>query len=125
MKKQCISSDEAPRSTVQHKRPCTDCPFARTALRGWLGELTREEWVEVLHGEERVLCHAILGPECAGAAIYRSNVCKMPRDVTLLKLPADRQLVFASPGEFVRHHEVREVRPSEEVERSDELEVSE
>jgi hypothetical protein len=105
MTRQLIVSDEAPSSNVQHTRPCTDCPFARTALPGWLGSGSPQEWLVILHGEERIDCHAIQGPQCAGAAIYRANVCKRPRDKTLLGLPADRGLVFAGPGEFLRHHE--------------------
>ncbi len=107
MTRQCITSDEAPESNIQHGRPCTDCPFARTALPGWLGDASVQEWVAMLHGETRIDCHAIIGPQCAGAAIYRANVGKVPRDQTLLKLAADRNLVFAGPGEFIRHHEKR------------------
>jgi hypothetical protein len=109
MTRQFISSDEAPRSNVQHMRPCTDCPFARTALPGWLGSASPQEWLVVLHGEERIDCHAIRGPQCAGAAIYRANVCKRPRDKTLLALQSDRTLVFAGPSEFLRRHEKKEV----------------
>ena len=47
----------------------------------------------------------ILGPQCAGAAVYRSNVCKRPHSLAILRLPADRTLVFASPIEFRSHHE--------------------
>ena len=104
MTRRCIASDEAPESNIQHTRPCTDCPFARTALAGWLGGLTRQEWVSLLHSDERIDCHAIIGPQCAGAAIYRANICKLPRDKTLLRLQADRLLVFGSPIEFAEHH---------------------
>lgn len=110
MTRQCITSDEAPYSNIQHGRPCTDCPFARTAFSGWLGDNSAEEWVAMLHGEARIDCHAIIGPQCAGAAIYRANVGKLPRDKTLFMLLADRKLAFAGPGEFVRHHEKHEKR---------------
>jgi hypothetical protein len=93
--RRAIISDEAPVSNVQHTHPCTDCPFARTALPGWLGAATREEWVQTLHSDSRIDCHAINGPQCAGAAIYRANVCKMPRDKTLLRLEANRTLVWS------------------------------
>lgn len=105
MTRQCIASDEAPVSNLQHTKPYTDCPFARTALPGWLGTVTAQEWVATLHGDGRIDCHAISGPQCAGAAIYRANVCKLPRDKSQLALPADRKLVFSGPGEFLRHHE--------------------
>jgi hypothetical protein len=105
----------------QHDKPCSDCPFARTALRGWMPSPPME-WVMMAHGEGRIECHTLLPPasegsrrgpgerkragyECAGAAIYRSNVCKSPRDKTLLVLPQDKKLVFVSPKEFLAHHE--------------------
>jgi hypothetical protein len=104
MTRQIISSDDAPSSNIQHTNPCTDCPFARTAVRGWLGGSSPMEYVMLAHDEERIDCHAINGPQCAGAAIYRSNVCKSPRDKTLLILPADRVRVFANTKEFLAHH---------------------
>jgi hypothetical protein len=103
-RRQLITFDQAKRAKGQHQTPCSDCPFARTALRGWLGSLTVDEWVLSVHGEDKIECHALLGADCAGAAIYRANVCKTLRDRAALKLPADRVTVFASPVEFAKHH---------------------
>jgi len=97
-------SDDAPHSDIQHTSPCHDCPFRREAVPGWLGEDSADKWVKDVHGECRVDCHAIIGPQCAGAAIYRSNVAKRTRDKTNLVLPADRERVFATPIEFLNHH---------------------
>lgn len=104
MTRQFISGDEAPQSNIQHSNPCTDCPFARTALAGWLGGSSPEEWMRAVHGETRIDCHAISGPQCAGAAIYRSNVCKQTRDKTQLRLLANPTKVFSSAAEFITHH---------------------
>lgn len=90
---------------VQHQRPCSDCPWQRDALPGWLGSGTPAEWVDTAHGECRVECHVILGMQCAGMAIYRANVVKKPRDPAILTLPKDKQRVFATPTEFLDHHE--------------------
>lgn len=103
-RRQFISSDEAKVSSRQHERPCSDCPWSPTSLRGWLGSLTAEEWLEVAHGEGRVDCHTLIGPQCAGLAIYRANVCKRPRDPEQLQLPANRTLAFAGPAAFRDHH---------------------
>lgn len=46
--------------------------------------------------------------QCAGLAIYRANVCKKPRDRSILTLPADREAVFAAPSEFRHHHTTKE-----------------
>ena len=103
-KRQLISSEEAEVAVAQHRRPCSDCPWARTALNGWLGSSTPEEWLRYAHGEGTSECHTLLGAQCAGFAIYRANVCKVPIDRNALVLPPDRERVFATPMEFLEHH---------------------
>lgn len=104
-KRRLVSGDEAEPSLHQHVKPCGDCPWARRSLPGWLGSRTADEWLRSAHGEDEVCCHTILGPQCAGVAIYRRNVCKAPRDAGALRLEADKVRVFASPAEFKAHHE--------------------
>jgi hypothetical protein len=58
----------------------------------------------MVHGEAFIDCHCTTNQQCAGAAIYRANVCKSPRDKTLLRLEPDKALVFASSQEFLKHH---------------------
>lgn len=77
-------------------------------MPGWLGGLTAEQWVWKAQSEERIPCHTLIGPQCAGAAIYRSNTCKSPRDKSLLVLPADRERVFSHAMEFVAYHGAHE-----------------
>lgn len=92
-------------ATTQHEIPCHDCPLRKKCIAGWLGEDSDPNtWIEMLHGESRMECHVHLGAQCAGAAIYRRNICKTPRDKSLLKLPADRENVFAGPVDFKNHH---------------------
>ena len=106
--KQLISGDEA--EVVQHQptSPCSDCPFARVSLPGWLGTESADVWMQLAHGEGSADCHALRGPDdpwaCAGLAIYRANICKLPHNRNAFKLPADRKLVFASRIEFLAHH---------------------
>jgi hypothetical protein len=104
-RKVLVSSDEATVATRQHTKPCGDCPWRRDSLAGWLGTDTPEEWLQNVHGEARIECHTKIGAQCAGAAIYRANVCKLVRDPEALKLPADRTRVFARPSEFIEHHD--------------------
>lgn len=101
-----VSADQAVRAKRQHKTPCSDCPWARESLPGWLGGATADDWVQRAHGEDLVECHTLLGAQCAGLAIYRKNVCKTPRFPDTLVLPADRETVFATPAEFKAHHEI-------------------
>lgn len=96
--------DKAKSTKRQHVSPCSDCPFSRKSLRGWLGSLSPERWLVIVHGESRVDCHTKLNQQCAGAGIFRSNVDKDPRDKTLLILPKDVTKAFASDEEFVAHH---------------------
>jgi hypothetical protein len=103
-RRKLITYDEARPAKEQHKKPCSDCPFARDALPGWLGSHTIEEWVLMVHGENYIECHTLTGAQCAGAAIYRKNVAKLPIDKRILLLPTDHQRVFSSPREFVDHH---------------------
>lgn len=69
--------------------------------------MTPEGWIAVAHSDSVVSCHALRGEteahQCAGLAIYRSNVDKLPLSPNL-KLSSDRMRVFASPREFLEHH---------------------
>lgn len=104
MKRQLIASDEATERPCQHEKPCSDCPWSREALNGWLGGRPSEDWLRDAHGDGQVPCHVIANQQCAGLAIYRANVGKLPRDPDSLRLPSDREAVFANPGEFSAHH---------------------
>lgn len=101
--RQCVSSSDAVTGKTQHTKPCTDCPMARTALPGWLGGATSDEYVQLAHSDAVVACHSIKSTQCAGMAIYRRNVVKRC-DPPNLVLPADRNAVFATPSEFINHH---------------------
>lgn len=99
-----VSDDQAEPAKRQHRKPCADCPFARTALKGWLGNPSLEDWVQMVHGEHYINCHCTTNRSCAGAAIFRANVLKICRDPKHLRLPPNKTLVFASTQEFVKHH---------------------
>lgn len=98
-----ISADEAVDAKGQHTQPCSDCPWSRESLKGWLGGIDARTWLEHAHTNTLIDCHTLRGAQCAGSAIYRRNVCKRV-DPPLLELPADKVQVFASPMEFLAHH---------------------
>lgn len=102
-RRQLISSDQAVQGVVQHTKPCSDCPWARTALNGWLGGTSIQEWLMRAHTDTFVNCHVIDNMQCAGLAIYRRNACKHV-DPPLLRLEKDHEAVFSGPGEFTEHH---------------------
>jgi len=95
--------------SAQHTTPCKECPWRRKAMPGWLGEqYAPEEFRSIAHSDATFPCHRTIGKraelQCAGMAIYRANVIKIPRDPAVLKLPQDKTSVFATPVEFVEHH---------------------
>ena len=73
-----------------------------------------DEWVACAHSDEPIACHMTFTEDddwdqegikqCRGAAIYRANVCKSPRDREVVVGPADRETIFANPMEFKAHH---------------------
>lgn len=105
--RQLLSSEDARPAKRQQTKPCSDCPWGRKSLPGWLGSQSVDYWLRVAHSEHNITCHTTGNTQCAGAAIYRKNVCYKPRSPLLLVLPADRENVFASPVEFREHHEKR------------------
>lgn len=105
-----VTGDEAIVTPSQHAAPCSDCPWARGNLAGWLGSMSAAEWLAAAHGETIIDCHALKRNaetfhQCAGAATYRANMAKLCRDPSILRLPADRAQVFATPDEFKKHHD--------------------
>jgi hypothetical protein len=67
-----------------------------------------------VHSDAAIACHPTIETEgdwdtpniqqCAGAAIYRANVHKSPRNPAVVVLPANLDLVFGF-GEFVEYHD--------------------
>lgn len=116
-----LTSKQAKQFNVQHKAPCSDCPWSRKSLKGWTGPNTTAEWLAVARDYwHPIACHTrrmakgivakLRGQtkghwECAGAAIYRANTCVRPfPNRGLLQLPKNEQTVFESPMEFEAHH---------------------
>lgn len=106
LQRRFVSGDEAQPMPTQHRKPCADCPFARTALKGWLGSTTTEEWVAAVAGEARIDCHCTTNQQCAGAAIFRANLIKVCKVPDRLSLPPDKGLVFETVAEFQNHHTI-------------------
>lgn len=106
--KQMVISSESTSHPKQHTAPCADCPWARKSIKGWIGPNSIATWIRAVHSDQRINCHTRVDGagepwQCAGAAIHRANVCKSPRDPTVLQLKPNSKLVF-SWGEFENHH---------------------
>jgi len=94
------------------RTPCSECPWRRVAPAGWLGPETAEGWINIVLGDGLIACHMTIPghdladmTQCAGAAIFRANVAKIPRSSAVHKLPKNRDEVFATPAEFRQHHQ--------------------
>lgn len=83
--------------------------------------MTAEQWCEVAHSDLPIACHTTIKTvddtghgewsemkQCTGAAIFRANVGKLPRDHRVIAADEpDTELVFAWDDEFIDHHERR------------------
>lgn len=108
MRRVLVTSNEATPTDHQHTKPCSDCPWRRDSVRGWLGPATAEEWIAVAHSDQRVDCHVLVGAQCVGSAIFRANVCKISRDRAVIRAKQDTRTVFAAAQAFIEHHDIGE-----------------
>jgi hypothetical protein len=71
-----------------------------------------EEWVTLARSDEPIACHLTLdgddewegASQCAGAATFRANTGKLPRNPEVARGQRDTTGVFASADEFLAHH---------------------
>lgn len=98
-------------------RPCSDCPFRRKAVPGWLGHSSPEGFIDCMQRDEPLPCHQTIdyedkhwlskwmaqesGKMCAGALIFMAN--KLQRH-PFKRMDKDPVNVFTNSLEFVRHH---------------------
>lgn len=84
-------------------RPCRECPWRKKSLPGYVGPTKPEDWIGLAHSDEKIICHLSRRAQCEGAAAYRANVLKRPRDPEIIIREKDKA-VFSSPKEFITHH---------------------
>lgn len=89
----------------QHTKPCKDCPWRKVSAPGWLGGFSVQYWLSAAHSDVVIQCHTNDLHQCAGMAMYRSNVCKSVR-APMLDLPSS-PLAFSNPFDFSKHHGVK------------------
>jgi hypothetical protein len=101
------------------KNVCPKCPFNRDTEPGYLGGSGPEVYIGQIGGPFYLPCHehydfendpnwrqkACDGPQCAGAAIFRTHVGVAPlMPPGIATLPANHAKVFSSFAEFLAHH---------------------
>lgn len=112
----------------QHRKPCKTCPFRRESTPQELGGSPTHVFVGQAYGPFWIPCHECIdysdpnwreqyhAAQCAGAAIYRANCHPdIHRPPTILKLEPDTTIVFATPAEFVAHHEHMTLKQADEA----------
>lgn len=103
-------------------KPCSDCPFRRKAMPGWLGGSSPEGFIDCMQRDEPLPCHQTVdyddpnwlvkwmkqggdtGNVCAGALIFMANKCQRPHDPNFPTMEPDHGAVFSNSVEFVRFH---------------------
>jgi len=116
-------------------QPCSDCPFRRRSMPGWLGAGSPESFIDCMQRDEPLPCHQTIdygdpswlekwsaqegGAMCAGALIFLANKMQRPRARGFPTLPPDKASVFANSIEFVRHHREAAVHSWDEGDQSE------
>lgn len=106
------------------KNPCTECPFTKKSLRGWLADYESPENLHrLIMSEIPFPCHmtqendlSILEAmrdneiRCKGALLYMKKACKMPRNKEVFEMIKsftinDTEDILSVP-EFIKHHSI-------------------
>jgi len=104
---------------LKHTKPCTECPWRKKALKGWLGGHRATFYADAVAAGEAPACHQKdYGPEddrtafCAGALICMKNqamlpVARWPGQETVVEVMASIQrdpTVFRHHADFYHWH---------------------
>lgn len=104
----------------QLKSPCEGCPFSKRTEPGQLGGSTTDVFIGHIVADMWLPCHSdpdykgeessgLQVSQCAGAAIFRSNIEISECETSNLLLPADDgEKVFATVAKFYHHHDCLE-----------------
>ncbi len=118
-------------------KPCSDCPFRRKAMPGWLGGSAPEGFIDCMQRDEPLPCHQTIdyddphwlvkwmgqggdvGNVCAGSLIFMANKIQRPHDPNFPTMKPDHETVFSNSVEFVRYHREAAVHSWDEDEQND------
>lgn len=101
--------------TNHMSRPCSECPWRKEHLSGWLGGYPAEYFADALRANEIHPCHKNdHGPDhpdsllCAGALAVAANSCIQPyrteRAIEAMAAIGRREDCFAHYSLFFKHH---------------------
>jgi len=107
------------------KKPCNDCPYRKTAFRGWLGECSGDpkEFLLQLEGPNIHPCHKTVdweqasdeeieeSPRCIGALQFMNNSMmqsRFPQVRAMQEQAGKNDEIMQFKHNFIKHHEVTE-----------------
>ena len=89
------------------KKPCSNCPFRKDSLKGWLGE---QRITEILKADS-FTCHKTTDSkqllQCAGHMITKGNDNQFVSTANSLKIDlklSGKELLFQSEKQLINHH---------------------
>ena len=86
------------------KSPCSNCPFTKDCLEGWLG---KERAIEISNASSFV-CHKKNDLQCAGSMVINGNDNEFVRLAESMRIDLDikgKNKVFRSKKEMIKHQE--------------------
>lgn len=86
------------------KRPCSNCPFRKDSLKGWLG---KSRMTEILDSSA-FTCHKNSDKQCAGHMLMKGEESEFVRLAARFNIDTGlkgKQSVFATHQECIDHHE--------------------
>jgi hypothetical protein len=85
------------------KRPCSNCPFKKDAVKGWLGQ---QRMTEILSNGGFV-CHKKTDKQCAGHMLIKGNendFVNLAKRMGIELSLSGKELVFETQKECIEHH---------------------
>lgn len=85
------------------KKPCSNCPFRKDSLQGWLGE---KKMTEILN-DDSFVCHKNNKLQCAGFMLIKEKESIFFRMAKALKhnlILSGKELIFENKKDCINHH---------------------
>lgn len=106
------------------EKPCSECPFTKTSLPGWLSDYTVQDFLNFVQFDVPFPCHMVTPPAgvkasecgdliqkgelqlCRGYAEMMKKSCKMPRPIWMNQLLQTLEIHDGAMNtqEFIQHH---------------------
>lgn len=99
------------------KKPCNECPFRTSSLKGWLGGETPEDTFNHVVGEGDFACHMTRHKKekdmsrCKGSMLFLRKMAKMPKfnrkladALKKIDYQEAKESNILARNEFIKHH---------------------